>query len=81
VANHCVVLGLTPSACAALDIDPNPDLNRITSNRVSHNGSGPDPSVPPAFAVDLAWDTPGAGNCWSRHLAGTTLPSSLPACR
>jgi parallel beta-helix repeat protein len=80
VANYCVVVGLTPAQCAALDIDPNPDFNRITFNRALHNGLNPDPSVPAPFTVDLAWDGTGTGNCWSGNVAGRTFPPSLPAC-
>jgi parallel beta-helix repeat protein len=81
VANYCVVLGVSPTDCAALDIDPDPDGNRVVSNDVTGNGGAPDPSLPsPALAVDLAWDTTGIGNCWSGNQADTTLPSSLPTC-
>jgi nitrous oxidase accessory protein NosD len=80
VANYCVALRLSPAQCSALDIDPNADGNHIIDNTVRGNGSAPDPSVPSVFAVDLAWDTTGAGNCWSANRAGTTFPSTLPAC-
>jgi parallel beta-helix repeat protein len=80
VASYCVVLGLTPAQCAALDIDSNPDFNRIAFNRALHNGLNPDPSVPAPFTVDLAWDGTGTGNCWSGNVAGTIFPPSLPAC-
>jgi hypothetical protein len=32
------------------------------------------------FAVDLAWDTTGTGNCWAANQATTTFPAPLPAC-
>jgi parallel beta-helix repeat protein len=80
LANYCIALGLSAEDCAALDIDPNPDNNRITGNNVKQNGKNPDPSVPSVFTVDLAWDTTGTGNCWSGNSAGTTFPSPLPAC-
>jgi parallel beta-helix repeat protein len=80
VANYCVALGLSPAQCAALDIEPNSDGNHIVDNTVRGNGRAPDPSVPSVFAVDLAWDTTGAGNCWSANRAGTTFPSTLPTC-
>jgi hypothetical protein len=44
------------------------------------NGTTPAPTLPPVFAVDLAWDTTGTDNCWSNNQAGTTFPASLPAC-
>jgi parallel beta-helix repeat protein len=81
VANYCVVLGLSQAECEALDIEPNPDGNRILNNRATGNGSAPDPLLPsPVFAVDLAWDTTGTDNCWADNVAVTTFPSSLPAC-
>jgi parallel beta-helix repeat protein len=80
VANYCVVLGVSSADCAALDIEPNPDGNRVTGNTAKQNGKNPDPSVPSVFTVDLAWDTTGTGNCWSGNTAGTTFPSPLPAC-
>ena len=80
VANYCVALGLSPAECSKLDIDPNPDANRIVHNTVRGNGHSPDPSVPSVFAVDLAWDTTGTGNCWAANRAGTTFPANLPTC-
>jgi parallel beta-helix repeat protein len=80
VANYCIALGMSAEDCAALDIEPNPDGNRVTGNSVKQNGKNPDPSVPSVFTVDLAWDTSGTGNCWSNNSAGTTFPSPLPAC-
>jgi cytochrome c peroxidase len=82
VANYCVARGIPADDCAALDIDPDPDGNRIVANRVTDNGTDPDlDRLPaPAFAVDLAWDTTGIGNCWSRNVAATTFPATLPTC-
>jgi parallel beta-helix repeat protein len=80
LSNYCVATGLSDADCAALDIDPDPDGNRILGNRVKSNGTAPDPSLPAVFAVDLAWDTTGTDNCWSGNRAGTTFPPSLPAC-
>jgi parallel beta-helix repeat protein len=80
VANYCIALGVSNEDCAKLDIDPNPDNNRVTGNTAKQNGKNPDPSVPSVFTVDLAWDTSGTGNCWSGNKANTTFPSPLPAC-
>lgn len=80
VANYCVALGVSSEDCAALDIDPNPDGNRVIGNTAKQNGKNPDPSVPSVFTVDLAWDTTGTGNCWSGNKAGTTFPTPLPPC-
>jgi cytochrome c peroxidase len=80
VANYCVALGVSAEDCAALDIEPNPDDNRVIGNSAKQNGKNPDPSVPSVFTVDLAWDLSGTGNCWAANSAGTTFPSPLPAC-
>ena len=80
VTSYCVATNLPPADCAGLDIDPDPDVNQIVSNTVRGNAEDPDPSLPSIFAVDLAWDTTGSGNCWSRNRAGTTFPATLPAC-
>jgi parallel beta-helix repeat protein len=80
VTNYCVATGASPAECAALDIEPNPDANHVGHNTALGNGLAPDPSVPSVFAVDLAWDLSGAGNCWTANRAGTTFPSPLPAC-
>jgi hypothetical protein len=75
-----VAQNLSQSECEALDIEPNPDGNRILSNRVVGNAKDPAPTFPAVFAVDLAWDTTGTGNCWAGNVAGTTFPSPLPVC-
>ena len=80
VANYCVAVGLSAAACAALDIEPNADGNVIAFNRALGNGTNPAPSLPSVFAVDLAWDLTGKGNCWDHDVAGTTFPPRLPAC-
>jgi len=81
VSNYCVATGITSQTeCDALDIDPNPDGNRVQDNRVKGNGTAPDSTLPPIFAVDLAWDTMGSDNCWLNNKAGTMFPPTLPAC-
>jgi parallel beta-helix repeat protein len=79
VSNFCTG---NPSFCnpPPSDIDIFPDGNHIVSNVVTGNGTNPDPSVPSIFAVDLAWDFSGTGNCWSNNTAGTAFPSTLPSC-
>ena len=62
------------------DIDIFPDGNHIVSNTSLGNGTNPDPSVPSIFAVDLAWDFTGTGNCWSNNTAATAFPPNLPPC-
>lgn len=83
VANYCVVLGTPPDECAQLDIDPNPDANRVVGNHVMGNAGDPDfERLPiPQAAADLAWDGTGSGNCWSGNMmVATTFPAALPAC-
>jgi parallel beta-helix repeat protein len=80
VANYCVALNLDPATCAALGIEPNSDDARVVFNRVEGNGSNPDPGLAPVFAVDLAWDTTGTGNCWSFNTFDTSFPQDLPSC-
>jgi len=80
VANFCLGTGTPPEVCALLDIQPDADGNRITHNTVTGNGGDPDPIVAPVFAVDLAWDTTGSGNCWEKNVFGTSFPPTLPGC-
>ncbi|HLY39226.1 MAG TPA: right-handed parallel beta-helix repeat-containing protein [Candidatus Binatia bacterium] len=81
VANFCVANMLSDAQCAALDIEPNADFTQVVENVATGNGSNPSPLINPVFAVDLAWDTTGTGNCWSHNVAGTQFPDDLPACR
>jgi parallel beta-helix repeat protein len=71
---------LDAATCHALDVDPDPDDNVVAHNVVQGNGSDPDPLVAPFFAVDLAWDVTGSGNCWSHNVADTQFPDPLPEC-
>ncbi len=80
VANFCVANNLSPADCAALDIEPNPDFNHILFNVATGNGTAPSPLINPVFAVDLAWDETGSGNCWTGNVADTTFPADLPSC-
>ena len=80
VANFCIANNLTPDQCNALDIEPNPDFNRILFNHATGNGTNPSPLINPVFAVDLAWDTSGTGNCWTGNVVGTTFPATFPLC-
>ena len=81
VANFCVANMLTDEECAALDIEPNADFTQVVENVATGNGGNPSPLINPVFAVDLAWDTTGTGNCWSHNVASTQFPDELPACR
>ena len=80
LANFCLGTGTPPEICAVLDIQPDPDNNRIISNTVTGNGGNPDPDVAPVFAVDLAWDGTGADNCWKNNVFDTSFPPALPEC-
>jgi len=63
-----------------LDVDPNPDGNRIYNNILRDNGKDPDErlkrfGIPP---VDLLWDMTGKGNSWNQP-DGTRFPPVLPS--
>jgi cytochrome c peroxidase len=63
-----------------LDVDPNPDGNRIYNNILRDNGKDPDErlkrfGIPP---VDLLWDMTGKGNTWNQP-DGTRFPTTLPS--
>jgi cytochrome c peroxidase len=63
-----------------LDVDPNPDGNRVYNNILRDNGKDPDErlkrfGVPP---VDLLWDMTGKGNAWNQP-EGTRFPPVLPS--
>lgn len=83
VANICMAQQLSPTDCEAVsaDIQPDSDNNHVVHNTVVGNGTSPDPILPPVFAVDLAWDGTGTGNCWSKNVFGTFFPPpALPSC-
>jgi parallel beta-helix repeat protein len=80
IASFCT--GQPPSVCSPppSDIDIFPDANHVVSNVATGNGLDRDPNVPSVFAVDLAWDFTGTGNCWTDNTANTAFPSPLPPC-
>ena len=81
VANFCVAQGIDDTTCAALGIEPNADDAHVVFNVAFGNGTNPDPRLlNPVFAVDLAWDTTGSGNCWSNDQFRTSFPEDLPGC-
>ena len=81
VANFCVAQAIDPDTCALLGIEPNADDARVVFNVVFGNGTDPDPRLlNPVFAVDLAWDETGSGNCWSNDQFRTSFPEDLPSC-
>ena len=81
VANFCAAQGIDPDTCAALGIEPNSDDAHVLFNLVQGNGKHPDPGlISPVFAVDLAWDETGTGNCWKGNKASTSFPPMLPPC-
>jgi len=81
VADFCVGQGIPPEVCATLGIEPSPDGTLTAHNTVTGNGLTPDPRlIFSAFAVDLAWDGTGTGNCWRKNVAGTQFPPDLPGC-
>ncbi len=71
----------TSTAARRLDIEPNPDGNRIVGNLVLGNGGTP-AGIPAldALRADLGWDGTGTGNCWLRNTFATSAPVELPGC-
>ena len=53
-------------SCAGIDVNPNPEHNRVLNNTLTGNGLNPpnDPALKP-LAADLLWDGTGSDNCWS----------------
>ncbi len=81
VLSLCVFFTLQGQPCPPLDVDPNPDMNRITRNHVEDNGTVPTGNpVIDSLRADLAWDGSGTGNCWQGNEFSTSVPSPLPAC-
>src|SRR5262249_60586156 len=81
VANFCEAQGIDPTTCAAHGIEPNSDDTHVLFNQVTGNGTNPDPRlIFSGFAVDLAWDLTGIGNCWTGNEFDTSFPPALPAC-
>jgi hypothetical protein len=70
----------SPEDCAKIDIDPDPDRNRVLGNTVTGNGLDPAAGDLDAFAGDLVWDLSGEGNCWGDNTAGKLFPPTLPVC-
>jgi parallel beta-helix repeat protein len=81
VVSVCLAFSLLGQPCDGLDIDPQPDGNRIIANLVRGNGtqSVPNPLLD-AFRADLAWDGTGTDNCWKANAFGTSVPALLPSC-
>jgi parallel beta-helix repeat protein len=82
VANICLAQQLDQPTCDLIsqDIQPDSDNDHVVHNTVLGNGTSPDPVLPPIFAVDLAWDGTGVGNCWSKNVFATSFPPALPSC-
>ena len=84
VVSLCLGFALQGQSCTGLDVEPNPDSNRIVGNVVQGNGTVPlSSSLLDAFRADLLWDGTGQGNCWQANAFATSVPPAplLPACR
>ena len=82
VTSLCLAFTLQGQACPPLDVDPNPDHNRIVRNRSTGNGTiSTGNSVLDSFRGDLVWDGSGVDNCWQDNKFATSIPAVLPACR
>jgi parallel beta-helix repeat protein len=81
VTSLCLAFALQGLPCAGLDVEPNPDGNRIIGNLVLGNGAVPvGIAVLDALRADLVWDGTGTGNCWQGNIYATSVPAALPAC-
>jgi hypothetical protein len=84
VVSLCLGLALQGQPCTGLDVEPNPDGNRIVGNVVQGNGTVPLAGSPlDEFRADLLWDGIGQGNCWQLNAFTTSVPQALllPVCR
>jgi hypothetical protein len=81
VTSLCLAFALQGQTCDGLDIEPNPDGNRIVGNLVLGNGGIP-VGIPvlDALRADLVWDGAGTGNCWQGNNYATSVPAALPSC-
>jgi parallel beta-helix repeat protein len=81
VTSLCLAFALQGLPCTGLDIEPNPDFNRIVRNLVLGNGDVP-VGIPQldALRADLGWDGSGKGNCWQGNIHATSVPAALPGC-
>ena len=81
VTSVCLAFALQGQACDGLDIEPNPDGNRIVGNLVLGNGAVPvGIAVLDALRADLVWDGTGTANCWQGNTYATSVPAPLPGC-
>jgi hypothetical protein len=73
---------LEGKVCPPLDVDPNPDHDRIIYNRLVGNGllSTGNPILD-ELRGDLVWDGSGTDDCWRHNRFATSVPTRLPACR
>lgn len=81
VTSVCLAFALQGQPCDGLDIEPNPDGNRIVGNLVLGNGAVP-VGIPAldALRADLVWDGTGTANCWQGDTFATSVPAALPGC-
>jgi parallel beta-helix repeat protein len=82
VSSRCLTFTLQGQPCPPLDVDPNPDHNRILRNRSTGNGTiSTGNPVLDNLRGDLVWDGSGMDNCWLGNIFATSIPAVLPACR
>jgi parallel beta-helix repeat protein len=82
VTSLWIAFTLQGQVCPPLDVDPNPDHNRIIYNRLIGNGlvSTGNPILD-KLRGDLVWDGSGIDDCWRYNRFATSFPAMLPACR
>jgi parallel beta-helix repeat protein len=81
MSSLCLPFTLQNQPCPPLDVDPNPDHNRIVRNRSTGNGTISTGTALDALRGDLVWDGLGVDNCWSGNVFATSFPTVLPTCR
>ena len=79
VVNICVAQQHPPEICR--ELGHRAELRRHAHDRQHRHGQrdqpGPGPPAAACFAVDLAWDGTGTGNCWSNNVFDTEFPPGL----
>jgi parallel beta-helix repeat protein len=81
IGSVCLSFALLGLPCEGLDIEPNPDGNRVIGNLVIGNATVPSPDpLLDRLRADLVWDGSGSHNCWRGNHHASSVPPQLPPC-